>query len=143
MLKGNFKARPLDLILSTLQVCVCVCVCVCALCAVRCVGTQSLRCPRALHKKKIAHKSRTHNHTHTHTHNHTHTHTHTHTRTAPQAALLLLFNEVDELSYSEVQQRLNLPEEDISRLLHRCVRVCVCVCVCARVQPCVVSCVQP
>ncbi|KAI8467553.1 MAG: Cullin [Monoraphidium minutum] len=35
-----------------------------------------------------------------------------------QAAALLLFNETDELSYSEVQQRLNLPEEDVSRLLH-------------------------
>lgn len=38
-----------------------------------------------------------------------------------QAAALLLFNEADELSYGEVQQRLNLPEEDVSRLLHRCV----------------------
>jgi hypothetical protein len=35
-----------------------------------------------------------------------------------QAAALLLFNEVDELSYQEVQERLNLPEEDVSRLLH-------------------------
>lgn len=35
-----------------------------------------------------------------------------------QAAALLLFNEADELSYAEVQQRLNLPEEDVSRLLH-------------------------
>ena len=38
----------------------------------------------------------------------------------PQAAALLLFNEAEELSYAEVQQRLNLPEEDVSRLLHRC-----------------------
>lgn len=36
----------------------------------------------------------------------------------PQAATLLLFNEVEELSYGDVQQRLNLPEEDVSRLLH-------------------------
>jgi len=35
-----------------------------------------------------------------------------------QASALLLFNEVDELSYQEVQERLNLPEEDVSRLLH-------------------------
>lgn len=36
-----------------------------------------------------------------------------------QAAALLLFNEADELSYSEVSQRLNLPDEDVGRLLHR------------------------
>lgn len=35
-----------------------------------------------------------------------------------QAATLLLFNEVEELSYSEVQERLNLQEEDVTRLLH-------------------------
>lgn len=35
-----------------------------------------------------------------------------------QAAALLLFNEADELSYSEVSQRLNLPDEDVGRLLH-------------------------
>lgn len=35
-----------------------------------------------------------------------------------QAAALLLFNEADELSYAEVRQRLNLPEEDVTRLLH-------------------------
>eukprot|EP00879_Flechtneria_rotunda_P020719 GHRR01021805.1.p1 GENE.GHRR01021805.1~~GHRR01021805.1.p1 ORF type:complete len:242 (+),score=83.23 GHRR01021805.1:334-1059(+) len=35
-----------------------------------------------------------------------------------QAATLLLFNEGEELSYSEVQERLNLQEEDVTRLLH-------------------------
>lgn len=35
-----------------------------------------------------------------------------------KAAALLLFNEADELSYAEVRQRLNLPEEDVTRLLH-------------------------
>jgi cullin 1 len=35
-----------------------------------------------------------------------------------QAATLLLFNEVAELSFSEVQERLNLQEEDVVRLLH-------------------------
>lgn len=35
-----------------------------------------------------------------------------------QAATLLLFNEADELTYIEVQERLNLPDEDVSRLLH-------------------------
>lgn len=35
-----------------------------------------------------------------------------------QAALLLLFNDADELSYTEIQERLNLPDEDLSRMLH-------------------------
>uniref|UniRef100_A0A383WLY6 Cullin family profile domain-containing protein n=1 Tax=Tetradesmus obliquus TaxID=3088 RepID=A0A383WLY6_TETOB len=35
-----------------------------------------------------------------------------------QAATLLLFNEAEELSYGEVQERLNLQEEDVTRLLH-------------------------
>ncbi len=35
-----------------------------------------------------------------------------------QAALLLLFNEAEVLTHSEVQERLNLPEEDVTRLLH-------------------------
>lgn len=35
-----------------------------------------------------------------------------------QAATLLLFNDNEELSYVEIQERLNLPEDDVSRLLH-------------------------
>ena len=37
-----------------------------------------------------------------------------------QAACLLLFNDTSELSYKEIQQRLNLQDEDVTRLLHRC-----------------------
>ena len=35
-----------------------------------------------------------------------------------QAALLLLFNGVDRLSYSEIVQQLNLSDDDVVRLLH-------------------------
>ncbi|KAK3248376.1 Cullin-1 [Cymbomonas tetramitiformis] len=35
-----------------------------------------------------------------------------------QAATLLLFNTDEKLSYEEIKERLNLPEEDVSRLLH-------------------------
>ena len=35
-----------------------------------------------------------------------------------QAALLLLFNQEDAMTYNEVKERLNLPDEDITRLLH-------------------------
>jgi len=35
-----------------------------------------------------------------------------------QAATLLLFNEAPELSFAEVQEKLNLQEEDVVRLLH-------------------------
>ena len=47
-----------------------------------------------------------------------------------QAACLVLFNDTSELSYKEIQQRLNLPDDDVTRLLHRYaltfpVRLCV------------------
>eukprot|EP00192_Tetraselmis_astigmatica_P006584 CAMPEP_0117662932 /NCGR_PEP_ID=MMETSP0804-20121206/8315_1 /TAXON_ID=1074897 /ORGANISM="Tetraselmis astigmatica, Strain CCMP880" /LENGTH=747 /DNA_ID=CAMNT_0005469861 /DNA_START=284 /DNA_END=2527 /DNA_ORIENTATION=+ len=35
-----------------------------------------------------------------------------------QAALLLLFNQEDSMTFNEVKERMNLPEEDILRLLH-------------------------
>jgi cullin 1 len=35
-----------------------------------------------------------------------------------QAALLLLFNGVDRLSYSEIVTQLNLSDDDVVRLLH-------------------------
>jgi len=35
-----------------------------------------------------------------------------------QAALLLLFNQEESMTYMEVKERLNLPDEDITRLLH-------------------------
>lgn len=35
-----------------------------------------------------------------------------------QAACLVLFNDAQELSYQEVQERLNLPDDDVIRLLH-------------------------
>mmetsp|Transcript_4340 Transcript_4340/g.5014 ORF Transcript_4340/g.5014 Transcript_4340/m.5014 type:complete len:742 (+) Transcript_4340:144-2369(+) len=35
-----------------------------------------------------------------------------------QAAALMLFNNDDRLTYEEIKDRLNLPEEDVSRLLH-------------------------
>eukprot|EP00798_Chlamydomonas_sp_ICE-L_P016007 gene16007-22145_t len=35
-----------------------------------------------------------------------------------QTALLLLFNDTAELTYLEIQERLNLPDEDIGRMLH-------------------------
>ena len=35
-----------------------------------------------------------------------------------QAATLLLFNSEEKLTFSEVQDRLNLPEEDVFRMLH-------------------------
>ncbi|KAG2490035.1 hypothetical protein HYH03_011500 [Edaphochlamys debaryana] len=35
-----------------------------------------------------------------------------------QAALCMLLNDVDELSYNEVQERLRLPDDDLQRLLH-------------------------
>ncbi|DBA74791.1 TPA: Cullin-1 [Trebouxia sp. C0005] len=35
-----------------------------------------------------------------------------------QASLLLLFNTDDELSYSDIQERLRVPEEDVTRLTH-------------------------
>ncbi|PNH12956.1 Cullin-1 [Tetrabaena socialis] len=35
-----------------------------------------------------------------------------------QAALCMLLNDVDELSYQEVQERLRLPDDDLQRLLH-------------------------
>lgn len=35
-----------------------------------------------------------------------------------QAAVLLLFNDDDKLSFVEVKDRLRLPEEDVMRLLH-------------------------
>jgi len=35
-----------------------------------------------------------------------------------QAALLLLFNHQDSITYAEIKERLNLPDEDITRLLH-------------------------
>ncbi len=35
-----------------------------------------------------------------------------------QAAALLLFNDNAELSFHEIRERLNLPEEDVFRLLH-------------------------
>ena len=38
--------------------------------------------------------------------------------TTYQAALLLLFNEFDRLSYSEIVTQLNLPDDDAVRVLH-------------------------
>ena len=35
-----------------------------------------------------------------------------------QAAVLLLFNSADKLSYSDIKNELNLTDEDITRLLH-------------------------
>ncbi|KAG2422447.1 hypothetical protein HXX76_016017 [Chlamydomonas incerta] len=35
-----------------------------------------------------------------------------------QAALCMLLNDVDELSYGEIQERLRLPDDDLQRLLH-------------------------
>jgi len=35
-----------------------------------------------------------------------------------QAACLMLFNDTEELSYQEVQERLNLQDDDVGRLLH-------------------------
>ncbi|KAM0944690.1 putative cullin protein, neddylation [Dioscorea sansibarensis] len=38
--------------------------------------------------------------------------------TTLQASVLLLFNSSDRLSYSEIKDQLDLPEEDVTRLLH-------------------------
>eukprot|EP00873_Tetraselmis_striata_P023587 jgi/Tetstr1/443851/TSEL_031805.t1 len=35
-----------------------------------------------------------------------------------QAALVLLFNQEETMTYGDIKERLNLPEEDITRLLH-------------------------
>ncbi|MEW5319419.1 MAG: hypothetical protein WDW38_010572 [Sanguina aurantia] len=35
-----------------------------------------------------------------------------------QAACLLLFNDAQELTYQDIQERLNLPDDDITRMLH-------------------------
>lgn len=35
-----------------------------------------------------------------------------------QAACLLLFNEAESLTYAEVRDRLNLPDDDVMRSLH-------------------------
>lgn len=38
--------------------------------------------------------------------------------TTPQAVVLLLFNNSTQMSFSEIQKALNIPEEDVKRLLH-------------------------
>lgn len=35
-----------------------------------------------------------------------------------QAAVLLLFNDENKLSYAEIEERLNLEDDDLLRLLH-------------------------
>ncbi|KAK9815921.1 hypothetical protein WJX72_012009 [[Myrmecia] bisecta] len=35
-----------------------------------------------------------------------------------QAAMLMLFNEEEKLSWTEIKERLNMPEEDVTRMLH-------------------------
>ncbi|MEW5307923.1 MAG: hypothetical protein WDW36_010291 [Sanguina aurantia] len=35
-----------------------------------------------------------------------------------QAACLLLFNDAQELTYQDIQERLNLPDDDVTRMLH-------------------------